>query len=84
LCGKKAATPANVRSGLDIAFYRFHHAGPGSDTELSRLSQRQIGNHLKNPRSKFRIVNYSFTPRVEMLACNKNRKVVPTNVRRCL
>jgi hypothetical protein len=67
----------------DVAFYRFHHAGPGSDTELSRLSQRQIGNHLKNSRSEFRIVNYSFTPRVEMLAATKSREVVPTNVRRC-
>jgi hypothetical protein len=45
-----------------IAFNRPQHAGSGSDTELSRTSQRQIGNHLKNQRSEFRIVNYSFTP----------------------
>jgi hypothetical protein len=58
----------------DIASYRSHHPGPGSDTELPPPSWRQIGNHLKNPRSKFRIVNHSFTSGMEMLACNKTEK----------
>jgi hypothetical protein len=58
----------------DIASYRPQHAGPGSDTELSPVLWRQIGNHLKNPRRKFRIVNHSFTSGMELLACNKTEK----------
>lgn len=55
----------------DIAVYARHQAGPGRDVLAATLATRSNQKPLKTVRQNFRIVNCSFTPRVEMLTLQK-------------
>jgi len=57
---RKGRSTLKFQKHPDFASYGFHHAGPAA--EPGHPQPRLIGNHLKNSRCEFRIVNHSFTP----------------------
>src|SRR6478609_4741845 len=63
---RKIHNARKSRDCPDVAFYGLHTPGPGSGPEPVREQMRPISNHFEIERSRFRIVNHSFTaPRPE-------------------